>query len=241
MDQLVYDVKFKAIYTIALTITVYYLYYFPAFSEKFKLLVKSRSAGERFETHLFMMQKFYGFLMLGAIPSLLFHMFFKISPHGHLPVSFLPVNAVWLMVFLVSIIVVVIYLSARNSNFYSRFPVIRRREWGITDILTSITGWGIYLLGYEYLFRELLLFTLAESYGVPLAIAVNVALYSSFHLPNGKNETLGAIPFGLILCLVSLQTGSFALAFLLHFTLSVSSEVFSIIHNPETRFTLIKQ
>ncbi len=241
MDQLVYHVKFKAIYSIALTLAVYYFYYFPAFSEKIKLWVKRRSAAERFETNLFMMQKFYGFLMLGVIPWLLFHPFFKINTTGHVPVSFLPVNTGWLMVILVPIVVVLIFFSARNSNLYSRFPVIRRKEWGITDIVTSITGWGIYLLGYEYLFRELLLFTVAESYGIPLAIAVNVALYSSFHLPNGKNETLGAIPFGLVLCLVSLQTGSFVMAFLLHFTLSVSSEVFSIIHNPEMSFKLKKQ
>jgi membrane protease YdiL (CAAX protease family) len=240
MDQLVCDVNFKVIYSISLTLAAYYLYYFPAFSEKTKIWVKSRSAVERFETNLFMLQKFYGFLMLGLIPWLLFHPFIKITTLGHVPVSFLPVNALWVMALLVPIIVILIYFSARKSNVYSRFPVIRLREWGIADIVTSISGWGFYLLGYEYLFRELLLFTMAESLGVPLAIAVNVALYSSFHLPNGKNETLGAIPFGLVLCLVSFQTGSFVMAFLLHFTLSVSSEVFSIIHNPEMSFKLKK-
>jgi membrane protease YdiL (CAAX protease family) len=241
MDQLVFDPKFKSIYSIALTLILYYLYYFPAFSEKTKQWVKSRSAAERFETNLFMMQKFYGFLMLGVIPWLLFHLFFKTNTHEPVPVSVLPVNAGWLMVFLVPLIVLLIYFSAKNSKVHSRLPVIRLKEWGISDILTSITGWGFYLLGYEYLFREFLLFTMAESVGVPIAIVVNVALYSSFHLPNGKNETLGAIPFGLVLCLVSLQTGSFALAFLLHLTLSVSSEVFSIIHNPEMNFKLKKQ
>jgi membrane protease YdiL (CAAX protease family) len=241
MDQLVFDINFNVIYSISLTLAAYYLYYFPAFSEKTKQWVKSRFAGERFETSLFMMQKLYGFLMLGVIPWLLFHLFFKTNTHELDPVSFLPVNPGWLMAFLVPLIVFLIFFSARNQNVYSRFPVIRRREWGIADILISITGWGFYLLGYEYLFRELLLFTMAESVGVPIAIAVNVALYSSFHLPNGKNETLGAIPFGLVLCLVSLQTGSFVLAFLLHLTLSASSEVFSIFHNPEMSFKLKKQ
>jgi membrane protease YdiL (CAAX protease family) len=241
MDQLVCDVNFKVIYSISLTLAAYYLYYFPAFSEKTKLWVKSRYTGERYETNLFLMQKLYGFLLLGVLPWLLFYPFFKINTHGHEPFSSLPFNAWWLMAFLVPLIVVLIYFSARKSDVYSRLPVIRRREWGISDILISITGWGFYLLGYEYLFRELLLFTMAESLGVPIAIAVNVALYSAFHLPNGKNETLGAIPFGLVLCLVSLQTGSFAMAFLLHLTLSVSSEVFSIIHNPEMSFKLKKQ
>ena len=240
MDQLVYDINFKVIYSILLTLAAYYLYYFPAFSEKTKLWVKSRSATERFETNLFMLQKIYGFLMLGVIPWLLFHLFFKTNTHELDPVSLLPVNPGWLVAFLIPLIVFLIFFSAKNQNLYSRFPVIRLKEWGIADILTSITGWGFYLLGYEYLFREILLFTLAESVGVPIAIAVNVVLYSSFHMPNGKNETLGAIPFGLVLCLVSLHTGSFVMAFLLHFTLSVSSEVFSIIHNPEMSFKLKK-
>jgi len=240
MYQLFYDVNFKAIYSIALTITVYYLYHFPAFSDKTKQWFKDRYIGDRAEINLFMMQKFYGFIMLGAIPALLFLPFFSINTHGFEPISSLSVNAWLIMVSLVVIIVIFIYFSARNSKVYSRFPVIRRREWGIANILTSITGWGIYLLGYEFLFRQLLLFTMAESFGVPAAIVVNLALYSSFHLPNGRNETLGAIPFGLILCLVSLQTGSFTMAFLLHFTLSVSSEVFSVFHNPEMSFNLKK-
>ncbi len=241
MYQLLCDENFKAIYIIALTVMMYYGYYFPAFSDKTKQWFKDRYAGDRAEINLFIMQKLYGLLMLGVIPALLFLPFFTVHTRGFEPFSSIPLNTGLTMASLVVTIVILIYFSARSSNIYSRFPVIRRKEWGLVNILTSITGWGIYLLGYEYLFRELLLFTVAGSFGVPTAIVVNLALYSSFHLPNGKNETLGAIPFGLILCMVSLQTGSFAMAFLLHFTLSVSSEVFSIIHNPEMSFNLKKQ
>ena len=149
-----------------------------------------------------------------------------------------PSHLVLVMFILILLIVLTASLSVRKPDVMERVPRLRLEEWNIFYILTSITGWGIYLLGYEFIFRQLLLFTWAEAFGIVPAITVNLVLYAVFHLPAGWKETVGSIPFGLVLCLISLYTGSFWMAFLLHWTLSVSSEMFSIYYNPEMKFNL---
>lgn len=118
---------------------------------------------------------------------------------------------------------------------------MRLSTWGQKEVLISISGWALYLLAYEYVFRGLLLFSTAEAFGAWPAVGINLLLYSVFHIPNGKKETLAAIPFGLVLCIVSLLTGSFWMAFLLHLILSTSTEMFSIHYNPDMRFQFMSK
>lgn len=238
MNQFIDSLAIKASYTMVLIICVYYTYYFPAFSSKTAHWFKARYGQEGSKVYLFLFQKILGFLMLGPVAALIFYPFFSLNTNNsnfsiHLPVSPWSITAL-----LIILIVILIYFSARNNDVYERIPHMRLKEWSSINILTSITGWGLYLLGYEFIFRQLLLFTWAEAFGVIPAIVVNVAIYSAFHLPNGRKETVGSIFFGLALCLISLQTGTFLLAFLLHFTLSVSTEMFSIYHNPDMQFNL---
>jgi membrane protease YdiL (CAAX protease family) len=240
MNQLIDSLSIKASYTMVLIICGYYTYYFPAFSSKTADWFKAKYGQERSKIYLFLFQKILGFLMLGPVAALLFYPFFSLNTSNSNFSIQLPVSPWSITAFLIILIVILIYFSARKSDVYERVPHMRLKEWNTINILTSITGWGLYLLGYEFIFRQLLLFTWAEAFGVIPAIVVNLALYSAFHLPNGRKETIGSIFFGLVLCLLSLQTGTFILAFLLHFTLSVSTEMFSIHHNPSMRFNLKK-
>ncbi|MEZ5021390.1 MAG: CPBP family intramembrane glutamic endopeptidase [Bacteroidales bacterium] len=64
------------------------------------------------------------------------------------------------------------------------------------------------------LFRGVLLFGLAKPLGPVVATAVNVILYSAAHIPKGKGETLGAIPFGMVLCILTLVSGTIWIALL---------------------------
>lgn len=238
MNQLIDSFAFKASYSMVLIICSYYTYYFPAFSSKTADWFKSRYDPERAKINLFLFQKILGFIMLGPVTALLFYPFFSLNSSISIYSVYFQVSPWSITAFLILLIVILIYFSARKSDIYERVPHMRLKEWRLINILTSILGWGFYLLGYEFIFRQLLLFTWAEAFGIVPAIVVNVALYSAFHLPNGRKETVGSIFFGLVLCLVSLQSGSFVLAFLLHFTLSVSTEMFSIHHNPCMSFNL---
>lgn len=83
----------------------------------------------------------------------------------------------------------------------------------------------IFLLAYEYFFRGVLLFTLINSFGMVEAISLCTVLYVLIHAFDTKSEIIGAIPFGIILCLLSYYSKSIIIPFVLHVGLSLVYEV----------------
>ena len=83
----------------------------------------------------------------------------------------------------------------------------------------------IFLLSYELFFRGILLFTLIDVFGLISAIIINTLLYVIIHAFDSKSEIIGAIPFGVVLCLISYYSQSVILAFILHLSLSLVYEI----------------
>ena len=93
-----------------------------------------------------------------------------------------------------------------------------------------------FLFSYEFFFRGVLFFSLLEENDIIIAILVCTFLYVLIHAFDSRTEIIGAIPFGIILCLFSYFTNSIWPAFIIHFTLSGVYEV--SIFNQLTRKTL---
>jgi membrane protease YdiL (CAAX protease family) len=83
------------------------------------------------------------------------------------------------------------------------------------------------------MFRGLLFFSFIRFIGNLPAIVVNVFIYALVHIHKGFKETLASIPFGIILCLMTLSTGSIWAAFIVHIILALSNEWISFHLNPE--------
>lgn len=88
----------------------------------------------------------------------------------------------------------------------------------------------IFLLSYEFFFRGVLFFNLLELQGLFIAIMISTLLYVIIHIFDTKEEIIGAIPFGIILCLFSFFTNSIWAAFIIHMALSVVYEVSMFYH-----------
>lgn len=124
-------------------------------------------------------------------------------------------------------------LNYRKPDNLAVFPQIRKKEWDMKTLVYSAATWFIYLLGYEILFRGYMLFAMADFMGSWPAIAINVFLYSLVHFHKGVKEAAGAVPLGLVLCLLCLKTGSFLPAFIAHVFLALSNEWLSLKAHPE--------
>ena len=83
----------------------------------------------------------------------------------------------------------------------------------------------VFLISYEFFFRGVLLFFFIEINGLILAIIISTSLYVLIHIFDTKAEILGAIPFGIVLCLFSYFTNNIWAAFIIHSTLSGVYEV----------------
>ena len=61
-------------------------------------------------------------------------------------------------------------------------------------------------------------------------------MYSATHIPKGKQETFGAIPFSIILCLITVSTGNMWTAALVHIAMAYTNTLTSFKHQPEMNF-----
>jgi membrane protease YdiL (CAAX protease family) len=138
-----------------------------------------------------------------------------------------------LPVALIAAILLVTYFNAPRESNLAMYPQIRKRQWSASIVFGSGITWVVYLFAYEFLFRGILLFSSLASLDQVTSITLNVCIYALFHIPKGMKETLASIPFGIILCLLTIRSGSFYLAFLLHSLLALSNEWFSIYYHPD--------
>lgn len=228
----------KAITALALTVAGFMAYQRLAFSKRLENRYRIISDGRHRVMSLFITRKSLGFIFLGLVPATLYFTLYGYP--GYNPGMFqIPSVVKWLTIAITSLaIVVLVSFPARKQEFYGRIPEMRLGEWNLASVGILFAGWSVYLFAYEFLFRELLLFTWIEATGIIPAILINTVLYALVHIPKGMQEVKGSLVFGPLLCLGSLLTGSFLTAFIWHLALAVSSEMFAIYNNPGMQIKL---
>jgi membrane protease YdiL (CAAX protease family) len=183
-------------------------------------------------------EKITGFLLFGIIPFLLFVSLADLLPaetgltkgnSGQYLYIFLPI---------LMLVTIITFFSSRNKRMQMICPQPRIKTWTLKYLTVSIFGWVIYILGYEFFIRGVLWFTCFRAFGPGPALIINVALYALVHLGQGKEMILGAIPLGLIFCLITWLTGSILFAFILHSWIAISMDIFSIYNNQDLKFGL---
>ena len=138
----------------------------------------------------------------------------------------------WIFV-LSAIIVPLTYLSAQKPKNLANYPQIRAKVWSKKMLFINALGWFLYLFGYEFLFRGVLLIPLIEPLGMWPAIAINIALYSATHIPKGLDETIGAIPLGFTLCLLTISSGTIWIAFIVHVVIAWTNTFTALKFHPD--------
>ena len=79
----------------------------------------------------------------------------------------------------------------------------------------------IFLVVYEIFFRAVLLQVSLQFVPVPIAVAINVILYVGAHAFSTRQEFWGSLPFGVLLCWLTLFSGSVWPAVLVHALLAL--------------------
>ena len=221
-------------------VTVFFsVYWFVAQSETIKKYFHGKYQADEASVYHTSFNRLIGFLAMGLIPGIIFFVLlpeFKFSNLGlGLKKETLFFSLIW--AFGLSLAAMTLaFFSAKKPKNLIHYPQIRARIWTHKTVLLNIVGWALYLFGYEFLFRGILLFPLAETLGVWPAIAVNIALYSTTHIPKGMQETIGAIPFGLVLSLLTLASGNIWIAFVVHLAMALTNSFTSLKYHPQMQF-----
>ncbi len=129
---------------------------------------------------------------------------------------------------LLLLFLVTVFISALLASNSAKDKIIAQTEtihYTINDKSFYFIIRIVFLFSYEFFFRGVLFFSLLELNGLFIAITITTLLYVLIHVFDAKKEIIGAIPFGIILCLFSYYTHSIWMAFLIHMTLSVVYEL----------------
>ncbi len=220
---------------------LFYLYYYTTKRKVFlNLIIRFINPSISGESLEFVSDKLAGILFTGISPFVIFVLIINILP---LKIGFTVGRTIqlwYLLIPLTAITALISFFSSKSQKIQGISPELRIKNWYPCHLFLSVLGWLFYILGYEFFFRGILWFLCYGAFGFWPALVINILLYSLVHLPKGKLVTIGAIPVGVIFCLLSHFTGSFYPAFLIHACMAILTEISSVFHNPELHFRLSK-
>jgi len=219
---------------------VYIFFYFLKKSNFFLDLNNSKLLKETARIRLVLLHRLSGVFLFGLLPFFVITIVFKspIDKFGFL-LQFRNESLPW--IFGLGLIIVLINkFAAKSQKNLSVYPQIRAKEWNFQLIVLSTLSWMAYLLAYEFMFRGFLLFSCVQNLSLISAITINVILYSLAHLPKSIGETIGAVPLGIIFCLLTFHFGTIWPAFWIHCFMALSNEWYSIKYHPEIKVKIFK-
>lgn len=97
-------------------------------------------------------------------------------------------------------------------------------EWSTSLLWRGMVSWVVYLVPYEFVLRGFFLLYCTSIMPEVWAISINVALYALAHLPKNIRETVLSVPFGVLLCLITLQTGNIWATVAVHLALAITND-----------------
>ena len=202
-----------------------------------KIYFINKFGEERGQTRLILFQRLSGVLLFGIIPVWILLLRNDISIIRVLKIQFNIYSFLFILI-AGSLAVLLNYFVSRSDDNLLVYPQIRAKVWTFSLLILSALSWIAYLFAYELLFRGILLFSCVKEVGNVNAIIFNVVLYSLVHIPKGKKEAFGAVPLGIVLCIITLYTGTIWAAFWIHCSLALSNEWFSIKYHPEMKLRM---
>jgi membrane protease YdiL (CAAX protease family) len=226
---------------IVVSLVFFIMYWFTAQSPKIKKYFFDKYEFDQAALNHIFFTKIFGFVVMGIIPVMICVIFLDI-PFAKYGLTIIPETTMYSLAWIVGLSVLVIplvHFSAKKAKNLVNYPQVRSKVWTRKMVIKNATGWFLYLFGYEFLFRGVLLIPLVHpefGIGIWAAIAVNIALYSATHIPKGLDETIGAIPLGLVLCLLTLASGTIWIAFIVHVAMAWTNFFTALKFNPETNY-----
>ncbi|MDH5598796.1 MAG: CPBP family intramembrane metalloprotease, partial [Cyclobacteriaceae bacterium] len=214
--------------TVFASVTLGYLFYWFLSKSDYLIKVLRNKYSER-GVNLWqpVFQRILGLFFLGVLPVIAMVFFTDLSMGEFGVNSKVGIDTIKYTALLAVIIIPLSYLGARSDENLEHYPQIRLSEWTMGTFFIEYSTWALYLLGYEILFRGILLFGSLQFMTPEVAIGLNACIYAIVHIPKGAGESFGAIVLGIVLSYLTLLTGSVWIAFLVHVIMAWSNSFFS--------------
>lgn len=223
----------ESILAMALVTAGFSVYHFVSISDKTKDRFFSKYGEEKGNTKMIHFTRYLGAMTIGIIPAIVMVLVMGKS-FGDYGLKFQNgLTSLYWILGIACIVVPMNFFNSKKEKNLAFYPNVREKVWSKKLVAINAFSWCAYLFGYEFMFRGLLLFSTAALIGDWPAIVLNAAFYALVHVPKNLAETVGAVPLGILLCLITLTTGTIWVAFFVHITLALSNFFFSLRHHPE--------
>lgn len=126
-----------------------------------------------------------------------------------------------------------IWASAKKPNIQAVYPELRVAPRDRTLVLNCAAGWFVFLLGYEIIFRGLILHYAVQAWGLWPGIAIMTGMYVLAHMHKPASETFICFIVGPIFAYLTLETGTLWTVVILHVTIAVMTENLAARFNPD--------
>lgn len=218
----------EPVLVIGLTLLGFLIWFFVSKSEKIYRNLVARYGQEEGQTRRIYMQRLLGFVVFGVVPAIVLFSVLPYSWEEYGVAAKFPAETFYWILGLSPVLILMTRNSTRKPESLAMYPEVRKPNWDQQTFLLSALGWMLYLLAYEWMFRGFLLYGCIRELGVWPAIAINTIIYSLVHVPKGQTEAIGAIPLGILLCIITIRTETIIVATVVHWVLSLANEWYSL-------------
>jgi len=226
---------------ILLTLVFFSIYWFTSKSKKIRERFYIKYDHDQASLKHIFFTKYFGFFSMGIFPTIICLFYLPELTLADLGLTLIYETSLFSLLWILGLsilIVPLVYFSAKNPKNLLNYPQIRAKVWTKKMIFVNALGWFLYLFGYEFLFRGVLLIPLLEPLGMWPAITINIALYSATHIPKGLDETIGAIPLGFVLSLLTISSGTIWIAFIVHVVMAWTNTFTALKFHPDMKIQL---
>ena len=235
------DLDLKICLPILLTLVFFSIYWFTSKSKKIRERFYIKYDHDQASLKHIFFTKYFGFFSMGIFPTIICLFYLPELTLADLGLTLIYETSLFSLLWILGLsilIVPLVYFSAKNPKNLLNYPQIRAKVWTKKMIFVNALGWFLYLFGYEFLFRGVLLIPLLEPLGMWPAITINIALYSATHIPKGLDETIGAIPLGFVLSLLTISSGTIWIAFIVHVVMAWTNTFTALKFHPDMKIQL---
>jgi len=137
----------------------------------------------------------------------------------------------WLPVLLIFILcmIPIIFWASKMPSFQKTYPMLPIAKKGIQGFVIAELSFGIFFVFWEFFFRGYMLFSLEKRVGFLVANCIQASAFAFMHLGKPELEVYSALAGGLIIGWLCYRSKTFLPAFLIHWVIQFSMDLFSVL------------
>lgn len=125
-----------------------------------------------------------------------------------------------------------LYVATRSAELQATYPWPGAAAGaGLGAFAAWAAAYAAYYVAFEFFYRGFLLRLLEPLWGIGAAIWFQAAASTLLHLGKPWVETVGALPFGLLMAVVAVRGRSLLWPVALHLTIGLATDLFALHHS----------